>query len=136
MSRFQTAAVACSGLLAVVVGAVTLIVRREAVQRAELRRDKARDMRERAEADRIEIARREREAARLGARVRATQAEDSAGGDSQGDAADSRAGSPPDGAEAPAERFDAAEQLRRADELDPELPARLVADRDRGGDVR
>lgn len=133
MGKVQTAVVVVLVALGALTGGITLLLRRRAAHREELLRTKARDMRERMESDRVEIARREAEAARTGARALATRAETD------------ESGATPDGAgsggsdrtdrSGPADDADEAEQLRYADQVDPELP-RVVAERDRGDDVR
>lgn len=121
MSKVQTAVVVALAAVAALVGGITLLARKRAAHRADLLHNKARDMRERMDADRLEVARREA-SARAGARVSATAGE-----------VEEPAREPAAVSSSPAHQADLAERLRTADEDDPELPARVVAERDRDG---
>src|SRR5215217_7393478 len=62
-------------VLIAAVAAVVLFLRARKASGLQAQRDKARDLRERAEADRIEVQRREAEAAKIDAQARMAQAE-------------------------------------------------------------
>ncbi len=121
MSKVQTAVVFALAAVAVLVGGITLLARRRAAHRVDLLHNKARDMRERMDSDRLEVARRVA-AARAGARASATAGEVEEPAPGREPAAVSSS---------PADQADLAERLRTADEDDPELPQRVVAERDR-----
>ncbi len=137
MSKVQTAVVVILVGLAALVAGVSLLARKRVAHRADLLRNKARDIRERMESDRIEVARRQAEAARIGARAQATQLEDDEA--APADVPAPTASEPAAVSGSSADQADLAERLRYADEIDPELPNRVVAERERetpaGGDV-
>ena len=104
-------------LLAVLVVVGAVLSRRRQAQQVEVQRKQARELREKAEVDRIEVQRREAEASRIDAQARLAQAEADA---RAADAAELQAKAREQAAHASGARSELDEQLRKADELDPQ----------------
>jgi FtsZ-interacting cell division protein ZipA len=103
-----------------IIAVVIYLMNRSRTERAlEAQRTEARDLRESAEADRLDVQRREAEAARLDAQARVAQAEADA---RAADAAQLQADAQQRAQHAGGARADVDERLRRADEIDPDMP--------------
>jgi FtsZ-interacting cell division protein ZipA len=105
-------------VVALVVG--LLMMRRSSGRRQEAKqREEAQRLRRDAEADRIDVQRREAEAARIDAEARLAQAEAQA---RAADAAQLQAQAQEHSQEVAGSRSEVEERLRRADEIDPDVP--------------
>ena len=111
-------------VLALIVAAVLLFGRASEARRLESQRAKAHELRERAEADQVELQRREAEASRIDAEARLAQAEADA---RSADAARMQAEARERAQSLETSRAEVAKGLRKADEVDPDLPDRHSA---------
>lgn len=106
-------------VLVVIVVVVAIAARGRRARQVEGQRDKARELREQAGADRIEVQRREADAAKVDAQARMAQAEADA---KAADAAALQAEAVQRGEHASGSREEVEERLRQADRIDPDVP--------------
>jgi hypothetical protein len=118
MSRTVTWIIVALVVLALVVLAAVLLTRARRSRSVDRRREEAHELRQRAEADRIELQRREAEAARIDAEARAAQAEADA---RAADAAQLQAEARERAEHTSGSRAEVEERLRRAEEIDPDV---------------
>ena len=104
-------------VLALVI-AVVMVRRSHGASRVEGQRDEARELRARAEADQVDLQRREAEAAKVDAQARMAQAEADA---RAADAAALQVQARERAEHADTSRAELDQQLRRADEIDPDV---------------